>query len=1156
MNKPILLPVLLGISAILSIAACRSTAVHNQAADARARIDHKAEPFDQFTFQRSYPDTTFNVVGWRRRLQSVRLNEQVAERSGNPCVGYNASWTLQGPANVAGRTNAIAIHPNNDDILLAGFAGGGIFKSIDGGANWHPVFDEQPELSIGDITYDPQNPDIVYAGTGDPNMPIVLFNGEGIYKSTDGGDTWNYLGLAGGGVISKVLVDPQNSQVLYAATMGNPYVRSNERGVYKSTNGGITWQKVLFVSNQAGASDLVMHTSQPQVLYASFWDRIRSNTESMVYGPHARVYKSTDGGATWNQLGGGLPTGIWGRTGLVISATNPNKLYAVYVDSLSRPGGLYKTTDGGQTWTSMNVTGLSNAYGNFGWFFGKLRLNPLNDEELYFLGILLWRRDPQSGSFGVGAGAHADTHDLVFGSTGRRYLATDGGVYRNNPGQMIWTKCLNLPTTQFYRTNYNPHLPNTYFAGAQDNGIQKGNGANINGWTAIFPADGFRSAFNPNDANNFWIEIQNGSIYRTSDGGLNFDGGATAFGTSDRCNWDAPFFQSVHPPHFLYAGTYRVYSSPDGTGWGPFSGDLTDGLVYEPRFHTISALNESPVTAGKMLAGTSDGNLWRKDPSGNWTNISSGLPNRYVTSVHGSTVLTNRIFITQSGFRDDEYVPHIHRSDNNGTSWTDISGDLPQLPVNDLLILPGHADSVLFAATDGGVYATTDGGQNWGRLGDNMPYIPAFDLEHNPVRKELVAATFARGLWTYPIDSVFVQSQGGVLVAQQGLIQTAEMLGVDNVEVDPGVYSDTSGQFILNGLSPCTTHTITPYRNDDHLLGVSTFDLVLINKHILDIEPFNTPYKSIAADANRSKTVTTFDIAVIRKLILGIDNTFQNTTSWRFVPKDYVFPNPDNPFTPQFPESLTFNPTGSLPDVRFVAIKTGDVNASAVPLQGEMTDDRDDNPWPLVYSDVEVPRGDTVDFVLYPRDNMPAGIQFTLQFDPEAMQLMGLVTVGNGGPTDENMGLQGLDRGFITFCYEPSEAILSPVLHLTFKALRDVKLSEQVRLGDVPTRAVAYGADGRAGLPVLMPSTEVSGATTVWPNPFGTSGVNLQWTAGLQAAQLQLHDASGRLVYETNIGGTVNLLYLPSGLFASPGTYTYTIKHAKGSFQGKLVYVP
>ncbi len=211
---------------------------------------------------------------------------------------------------------------------------------------------------------------------------------------------------------------------------------------------------------------------------------------------------------------------------------------------------------------------------------------------------------------------------------------------------------------------------------------------------------------------------------------------------------------SPHNPDKFYGATYRVYFSSNGTSWGAISNDLTDGIVFEPRFHTISALDESPVLADKLLAGTSDGNVWRREPTGNWINITAGLPDRYVTSVHASPTLPNRIFTTHSGFRDNENIPHVHRSDNNGQTWTDISGDLPQLPVNDLLILPGHADTVLFAATDAGVYFTRNGGGSWARLGANMPFIPVFDLEQNITRNELVAATFARGIWTFPIDSL------------------------------------------------------------------------------------------------------------------------------------------------------------------------------------------------------------------------------------------------------------------------------------------------------------------------------------------------------------------------------------------------------------------
>jgi hypothetical protein len=361
----------------------------------------------------------------------------------------------------------------------------------------------------------------------------------------------------------------------------------------------------------------------------------------------------------------------------------------------------------------VNISSLEDACGDFGWYFGKIRVNPTNDDDVYFLAILLWRKAAGSNSWLSAGGGHADSHDLIFLPSGRRFWSNDGGVYRNEPNQMFWTKCKNLPVTQFYHTTYNPHEPHLYWGGTQDNGVQKGTGGPaINNWTSVFSADGFRCAFDPNDPETFWVEIQNGTIHKTTDGGSTWQFGTAALGTSDRCNWDAPFFMSKFNSSKLYSATYRAYIS-SGSGWGSISPDLTDGIVFAPRFHTVSCLNESPVLADKLIAGTSDGNVWRREPNGSWIKINGNLPDRYVTSVHGSPTLPNRLFVTHSGFRDDEYIPHIHRSDDNGASWKDISNDLPQIPVNDLFILPNHADSVLFLGTDAGVYVSRNSGLNW-----------------------------------------------------------------------------------------------------------------------------------------------------------------------------------------------------------------------------------------------------------------------------------------------------------------------------------------------------------------------------------------------------------------------------------------------------------
>jgi len=1136
----------------------------------RDRLAEKSEPYDLFAFQRSYPDSVFDWQGWRLALQQVREAETaVAERAGG-CGGNPTRWTLQGPSNVAGRVNALAVKPDDQNTVLAGFAGGGIFKSTDGAVTWKPVFDDNLELSISDITFDPKNPNIVYAGTGDANMPSQVYNGYGIFKSTDAGETWHYLGLGEQGIISHIVIDPTNSQILYAAVNGNPFVRNDQRGVFKSTNGGQTWQRIHFVSTQAGASDLVIHPTNPQILYASYWDRIRSNTESTVYGPNAKVFKTIDGGATWTQLGGGLPTGKMGRTGLAISQQNPEKLYVVYVDTLSQPGALYQTVNGGQTWTALNIGGVSSTYAGFGWYFGKIDLNPTNDEEVFFHGILLWRRSANGVGWSVASGGHADSHDLVWTPSGRRYWANDGGVYRNEPGTpTTWPKSKNLPTTQFYHTDFNPHTPNTYWCGAQDNGIQKGSGADINNWVAVFSADGFHSAFHPTDPQIFWVEIQNGAIHRTTDGGVNWQFGTTCLGTGDRCNWDTPFFISKHTPSLLYAATYRVYASSDGTGWGVASGDLTDGLVFEPRFHNISCLAESPVQAQKLIAGTSDGNVWWRSPAGAWTNVTAGLPDRYVTSVHGSPTSTVRMFVTHSGIKFGEDIPHVHRSDNNGQTWVNISGDLPKIPVNDFFVLPNHADSVLFAATDAGTYFTLNGGQRWSRLGGNLPYVAVFDLEHNPVRRELLAATFGRSLWTFPLDSIFVKANIAVTTTVSGNVKTETNEGIDAVRVrqTPPVFSTATGQYSLPGVPGCQPYEVEPYHNDAPLNGVSTYDLVLISKHILGLEPLGSPYKLIAADANRSGTVTTFDIVTLRRLILGIDTVFLNNTSWRFVPKEYIFPDPLNPFKTAFPEKAALSlQTSPAVDVNFVGIKIGDLNASASPHFGGPAEDRTEGEWPVFVEEEKFAAGERVDIQFSASLAEVAGAQFSLQFDRTQLELEKIEPL-LAGLSLENFNLQKSGEGWLSLSFEhreafkkqtgtPAQVAAQPMFRLIFRARTSGHTAGLFRLNPTPTRPAAFRADGAMLQPVLRGLPVRTTHVIVQPNPFGAAGIWLMLPDAVDAeAVLQIFDLQGKSIFEKQIASPDHDLpiHLPAGIFPNAGAYFYQVMMGGRTWRGKIV---
>lgn len=1144
---------------------------HSASKGKMAAIERKMRPFEYFAFQRSYPDATFDADGWRRNVTALRTAfERSRPRSSGAENSNLPDWTLQGPGNAAGRVNTIAIHPQNDNIVLAGFSAGGIFKTTDGGINWRPVADDHPELAVGHIVYHPHDPNIVYAGTGDPNVPAYVFNGHGIYRSTDGGESWHYLGLGDEGIISKIQIDPLTPTTMYAAVMGNPYVRTDKRGIYKSTDGGHTWTQVLFVSNQAGASDLVINYNNPQILYASFWDRVRSNQESIIDGPHARVYKTTDGGQTWTQLTGGLPTGRNGRTGLAMSRQNPDKLYVVYIDTLATTGGLYKTENGGQTWTSVDVSALETAVADFGWYFGKIRLDPNNDEEVYFLGIVLWRKPAGSNQWLTAANSHADIHDLQFAPSGKRYLGCDGGVYRHSPGQQQWIKSLNLPTTQFYRTSYDHHRPHLYYAGAQDNGIQRGNAQGYNNWQAVFPADGFRCAFHATDSLTFWVETQNGEIHKTTDGGQTWQFGSRCIGTSDRCNWDMPYFRSRHSTQRLFAGTYRVYFSEGGSGWGTVSGDLTRGILFAPRFHTISCLDESPLQAEKLYAGTSDGLVWRRTPSGTWANVSAGLPNRYVTSVCGSPTHPTRMFVTHSGFRDNERIPHVHRSDNDGANWTDISSNLPNIPVNDILVLPGHADSILFVATDAGVYYTKNGGTYWLRLGTKLPFVPVFDLELNPVRNQLMAASYARGLWTFPLDSLHLLP-GVPAVAVQGFVRTEDGHGIVNAHLcsNPPVLSTATGAYQIPAGASCLTDSLRPTRTDDPLNGVSTFDLLLINKHILNVERLPSPYKIIAADANSSMSVTTFDIVQLRRLILGMDTTLTQSPLWRFVPENFLFPNPDNPFQTFFPQAVATAPGLQPQQVNFIGIRIGDVNGSASTQLNDQTPALPRQPWGLHAANRTFRAGETLRVVFTADWKKTAAAQFGLAFDPQTLELLDVEPLADG-LFAEHFALRPGGRPCLTACIENVRYLgrssvsdandePAPLFAVRLRARRSGELQQALSLTDTPTPAAAFIADGRALQPVLrwseMPlAAEAPARPIAFPNPFGANGVHLHLSASKQPADVRLFDTHGRLLWTTTTAET--RLHLPPALFPAPGAYWLEVRQGAQRWSMRLTHSP
>lgn len=753
------------------------------------RRDTGLWPNELFYAMRDYPRYSPDVESYSRALYAAKNG--AAQRNNFP--GFTTAWTLEGPANIGARINTIKVHPTDPATIYLGYSGGGVWKTTDDGQNWTPLFDDHVFLSIGDIELDPTDPETVYVGTGDPNVSGYPFIGDGLWKSADGGQSWQSLGLENTRIISKIIVNPDNPDQLLVGAMGLPFTRDNHRGIFRSTNGGQSWQQVLFVADSVGVIDMAQAPDNPNVIFAATWDRIRSNSESLVSGPNARIWRSTDGGQNWTPLSGGLPETPMSRPGLAIDPSNSGHLLVTFANEGLSFEGIFESNDGGDTWAELPAPGLDPGFqSNFAWYFGKIMFNPYNPQEIWVLGVYSYRSlDGGQNWQYVDAYTHADHHDLVFTGPNSAFLATDGGLYRNEDISLDfnWYKGENIPTTQFYRVAASPHLPEYYFGGAQDNGTVVGNAQDPQGWYSVYGGDGFLPVFHPLDPNIYYYEWQNGNIVGTSDGSF-IDDATLGIDPNDRRHWDMPYMISPHDPDVLWAGTYRLYQGFGHLpGWVPVSDDLTKGI--NDRFHTISTLDESPVVQNLLYVGTNDGKVWRGDMNSSvWTDVTAGLPDRYVSSVKGSPSFADHVFVSQTGYRDNDFSARLHRSDNRGNTWVPIAGDLPDLAINDLLVLPGHQDSIIFVATDGGVYGTLNGGQHWERLGSNFPYAPVYDLALNTELNTLIAGSHARSIMSFPLDSLMegnqssTSSPGGALAPRLTVSPTLNAGGPIQIAVE------------------------------------------------------------------------------------------------------------------------------------------------------------------------------------------------------------------------------------------------------------------------------------------------------------------------------------------------------------------------------------
>ena len=711
-------------------------------------------PNDWFYFQRAYPKKQMDFRAWLAAQEQAGFFREHLSLEGN-------YWEEAGPTNIGGRITAVAVHPGQPQKIWMGAADGGVWKSSNGGVEWSPVFDFAPSLSIGALAVDPNDPNTVYVGTGEANASGDSYPGNGIYRTTDGGITWQYLGLPESYYIGRIAVNPQNSQNIFVAATGLLFGKNDDRGIYRTTDGGTTWEKVLFLSDSTAGIDVVIDPLNPANVYAAMWERIRRPWERKVGGMTSGIYKSTDGGTNWMQLTNGLPPNspTIGRIGLAIAPSNPSVLYAIYADHPGYFLGLFKTTNGGQSWVQTNDAALGFIFNSYGWYFGQVYVDPSNPNTVYALGVDLYKSvNGGSSWYSIASFIHVDHHAIWVdpANSSRIILGNDGGLFISQNGGSNFQKIYNLPITQFYAATADFNNPDQLYGGTQDNGTIRTLTGQVNDWEAIYWGDGFYVIVDPQNSNVIYAEYQYGGLGKSTNGGYSFSSATTGINSNDRRNWMVPVVMDPNNHNTLYYGTYRLYRTTNGAGyWSAISPDLSNGPYSGGlNFGTITTIAVAPTNSSVIYAGTDDSNVWvTTNTGGNWTKISNALPNRWVTRVAVHPLDENIALVTYSGYKYNDYIGYIYKTTDKGQSWTDITHNLPQAPCNVVVIDPDYPE-VYYVGTDVGVYVSLDGGLNWQMLGSNLPNSVVMDLVFHQPTRTLIAATHGRSMHKIDVTDI------------------------------------------------------------------------------------------------------------------------------------------------------------------------------------------------------------------------------------------------------------------------------------------------------------------------------------------------------------------------------------------------------------------
>lgn len=718
----------------------------------------------------------FFVNAWNASLeQSYQIQEAILD---------NLEWRCIGPANPGGRIDDFAVVESNPSIIYVGTASGGLWKTKNNGITWKPVFDNQETSSIGDVTVSLSNSDIVWVGTGEPNNRQSSCWGNGVYKSLDGGSTWQNMGLKDTHHIGRIVIHPENPDIVYVAALGHLWGDNKERGLFKSTDGGKTWTNSLFIDENTGCVDLAIDPENPHVLYAATYQRRRRGWGFDGGGKGSGIYKTIDGGETWFRLTNGLPSGVIGRIGIDIYRSNPNIVYAIVEH---KDGGVFRSENKGQTWERMSDVNPRPIY------YSQIRIDPKNDQRIWVLGAEMffsedggktWDTELIARAAREKRAVHGDHHAMWIdpSDSDHMILGSDGGIYLSYDRGVKWEFIDTLPLGQVYEISYDMRKPYYVIGGLQDNGSWHGPSAawfrpkiTNDEWFRVGGADGFYNQIDPKDHTRIFTESQNASIIR-----FNLKTGEYKSikplpqdpEITYRFNWNSPFILSSHDSNTIYLGGNRLFISEDGGETWEATIDLTkqldreklplvghlpdentlskhDGTLY---YGTITTISESPLQKGLLYVGTDDGNVQRsKDGGETWQNISKNTPGipeyTYVSRVVASHHTQGTAYATFDGHRNDDFKPYVFLTNDFGESWKNISSNLPEGGTVNVIREHPRNPNLLFIGTERGAYFSLNKGTRWIKFNNDFPIVPVDDIAIHPRDNDLIFGTHGRSIW-------------------------------------------------------------------------------------------------------------------------------------------------------------------------------------------------------------------------------------------------------------------------------------------------------------------------------------------------------------------------------------------------------------------------